>query len=94
MATGVHVELVSVTELHEVLEAASSQDPSQVQASSKRLKEMLEMFGTYDALHDIAGQRGIRLVVRQQAIIQFKNAALSHWKSRKLASNDHMFRNI
>jgi hypothetical protein len=67
------------------MSAASSQDPNQVQASSKRLKEMLEMFGTYDALHEIAAQRMVPLPIRQQAIIQFKNAALNHWRSRKLA---------
>ncbi|KAG6821587.1 hypothetical protein H0H93_000096 [Arthromyces matolae] len=81
--TGMNVEHVSPAELYQVLQAASSQDPSQLRSSSKRLKEMLDMFGTYDALHEIAGQRSLPLPIRQQAIIQFKNAALSHWKSRK-----------
>ncbi|KAG5648935.1 hypothetical protein DXG03_000284 [Asterophora parasitica] len=92
MATGVNVEHVSPTELYEVMTAASSQNPSQVQASSKRLKEMLEMFGTYNALHEIAGQRTVPLVVRQQAIIQFKNAALNHWRSRKVLNDEHRVR--
>ncbi|KAG6880368.1 hypothetical protein C0992_007779 [Termitomyces sp. T32_za158] len=83
MAIGVNVEHVSPTELYEVLNAASSQDPSQLKASHERLKQMLDMFGTYDALHEIAGQRSVPLAIRQQAIIQFKNAALAHWKSRK-----------
>jgi CAS/CSE protein involved in chromosome segregation len=84
-ALGVIVENVSPTELYEVVSLASSQDPTRVQASSKRLKEMLEMFGTYDGLHEIAAQKTVPLPVRQQSIIQFKNAALTHWRSRKLA---------
>lgn len=85
MATGVKVENVSPGELYEVMTAAASQDPTQVQASSKRLKQMLDMFGTFDALHEIAAQRTVPLAVRQQSIIQFKNAALNHWRSRKSA---------
>jgi hypothetical protein len=83
-ALGVIVENVSPVELYEVMSGASSQDPTQVQTSSKRLKEMLEMFGTFDGLHEIAAQRTVPLPVRQQSIIQFKNAALNHWRSRKL----------
>jgi hypothetical protein len=86
MAAGVKVENVSPEELYEVMVAASSQDPAQLQASSKRLKQMLDMFGTFDALHEIAAQRTtVPVAVRQQSIIQFKNAALHHWKSRKSA---------
>ncbi|KAG6903497.1 hypothetical protein C0995_005520 [Termitomyces sp. Mi166 len=92
MAMGVNVEHVSPTELYEVLNAASSQDPSQLKASHERLKQMLDMFGTYDALHEIAGQRTVPLAIRQQAIIQFKNAALAHWKSRKLLNDEHRIR--
>ncbi|KAG6830842.1 hypothetical protein H0H92_014494 [Tricholoma furcatifolium] len=92
LATGVNVENVNPQELFDVLNAASSQDPSQLQPSSKRLKEMLDMFGTYDALSDIATQRSCSLAVRQQAIIQFKNSALSHWRSRKLLNDEHRTR--
>ncbi|RDB22808.1 Importin-11 [Hypsizygus marmoreus] len=92
MATGLTVEHVSPTELYDVMAAASSQDPTQVQASSKRLKQMLDMFGTFDALHEIAAQRAVPLVVRQQSIIQFKNAALNHWKSRKVLSDEQRIR--
>lgn len=53
---------------------------------------MLDMFGTYDALHEIAAQRTVPLPVRQQAIIQFKNAAVSHWKSRKVLNDEHRIR--
>lgn len=86
MATGQNVEHVSPTELYDVMMAASSQDPRQVKASSTRLKQMLDMFGTFDALYEIAAQRNVPLVVRQQSIIQFKNAALNHWRSRKSAA--------
>ncbi|KAG6911227.1 hypothetical protein DXG01_003094 [Tephrocybe rancida] len=92
MATGVNVEHVSRQELYDVMTAASSQDPSQMQASSKRLKQMLDMFGTYDALHEIATQRSFPLAIRQQALIQFKNAALGHWKSRKVLNDEHRVR--
>jgi hypothetical protein len=81
--TGPQVEHVSPEELFQVLSAASSQDPAMVQASSSRLKQMLEMFGSYDALHEIAATKNAPIAVRQQAIIQFKNSALVHWKSRK-----------
>lgn len=83
LAMGVQVETVSPAELYEVITSACSSDQARVVASGKRLKEMLEMFGTFDALHDIASQRNQPLPIRQQAIIQFKLAALSHWKSRK-----------
>lgn len=85
IAAGVYVERVSPTELYNVMVAASSQDPSQIQASSARLKQMLDMIGTFDALHEIAAQKTVPLAIRQQSIIQFKNAALNHWRSRKSA---------
>ncbi|KAJ3517980.1 hypothetical protein NLJ89_g157 [Agrocybe chaxingu] len=50
---------------------------------------MLDMFGAYDALQDIASQRSLPSAVRQQAIIQFKNAVVGHWRSRKLLSDEH-----
>lgn len=84
-ALGVTVETVNPAELYEVMTGASSQDPIRVQNCSKRFKEMLDMFGTYDALHEIAAQRTVALPIRKQAIIQFKNAALNHWRARKSA---------
>ena len=83
MASGVQVEHVSPAELYNVMTATVSQDPAQLRASSDRLKQMLNMFGTYDGLHEIAAQRDLPLPVRQQSIIQFKNAAVNHWRSRK-----------
>ncbi|KAF8663451.1 hypothetical protein AX16_001021 [Volvariella volvacea WC 439] len=88
-STGVTVETVNLSELYDVLAAASSQDPSKLEASSKRIKQMFDMFGTYNALHEIAAQRNVPLAIRQQAIIQFKNAALGHWRSRKVLSDEH-----
>jgi hypothetical protein len=74
---------VSPAELYAVITGATSQDYEQVQTSSTRLKELLDLFGTFDGLSEIAAQRSLPLQVRQQAIIQFKNAALNHWRSRK-----------
>ncbi|EGN93009.1 hypothetical protein SERLA73DRAFT_116383 [Serpula lacrymans var. lacrymans S7.3] len=85
-------EGVSKEELYDVISGASSQNPAQVQASSKRLKELLDRFGTYDLLHEIAAEKSVPLHVRQQSIIQFKNAALDHWRSRKLLSEEHRIR--
>lgn len=83
LVSGVVVQTASADEVYQVMTGAASQDPAVFQASSTRLKEMLDMFGTYDALHEIAAQRAVPLQIRQQSIIQFKNAALSHWRSRK-----------
>ncbi|KAI0347520.1 ARM repeat-containing protein [Trametopsis cervina] len=86
-------ENVSPEELYNVISAATSQDPGQIKASSDRLKQMLEMAGTFDALSEIAAQRNLPLQVRQQSIIQLKNSSLGHWKSRKLI-NDQQRANI
>jgi hypothetical protein len=82
-AIGVQLASVSPAELYQVIVGASSQDFNQVQASTQRLKQLLDMLGAYDALHEIAARRDIPLPVRQQAIIQFKNAVLNHWRSRR-----------
>ncbi|KAJ7094628.1 armadillo-type protein [Mycena belliarum] len=92
LASGVVVQTVSADEVYQVMAGAASQDPALLQASSARLKEMLDMFGTYDALHEIAAQRAVPLYIRQMSIIQFKNAALHHWRSRKALSDDHRVR--
>ncbi|KAJ6598916.1 armadillo-type protein [Mycena vulgaris] len=89
LASGVVVQTVSADEVYRVMAGAASQDPALLQASSARLKEMLDMFGTYDALHEIAAQRAVPLQIRQMSIIQFKNAALTHWRSRKVLSDEH-----
>lgn len=87
VATSAQNNVVDRQELLEILYAASSQIPSQVQASTERLKSLLDSVGTYDALHEIAAEKSLPLPVRQQSIIQFKNSALSHWRSRKYAGS-------
>ncbi|KAH7887621.1 ARM repeat-containing protein [Phlebopus sp. FC_14] len=83
------VTVVDQQELLEIVYAASSQIPAQVQASTERLKTLLDNVGTYDGLHDIAARKSLPLHVRQQSIIQFKNSALTHWRSRKLLSDEY-----
>ncbi|PCH41237.1 ARM repeat-containing protein [Wolfiporia cocos MD-104 SS10] len=82
----------SPDELYNVICAAASQDPAQVQASANRLKEIIQIPGVFDTLHEIAAQKTLPLPVRQQSIIQFKNAALGHWKSRKFSPEDYKAR--
>ncbi|KAI0650678.1 ARM repeat-containing protein [Trametes meyenii] len=83
---------VSPEELFNVVCAAASQNPAQVQASTTRLKELLDIPGAYDLLQEIAATRTVALEVRQQSIIQFKNAATGHWRSRKLFPPEHKAR--
>ncbi|KAF9226602.1 ARM repeat-containing protein [Gyrodon lividus] len=81
--------VVDQDELLQIVTFASSQIPAQVQASTERLKVLLDTHaGTYNGLHRIAADYSQSLHVRQQSIIQFKNAALAHWRSRKLLSED------
>ncbi|KJA30164.1 hypothetical protein HYPSUDRAFT_125792 [Hypholoma sublateritium FD-334 SS-4] len=89
---GVQSQIVSPEELYQVIVGATSQDVKQIQASSQRLKEMLDMFGAYDALQEIATQITLPLSIRQQAIIQFKNVVVHHWRSKKLLSDEHRTR--
>ena len=81
------VPSVNPTELLQVISDASAQDPQRVQLAATRLKELFQFYGTFEGLQEIAAQRELPLAVRQQAIIQFKNSALSHWKSRKHVSS-------
>jgi hypothetical protein len=80
---GVQMQTVSPAELYDAIVAASSQDFTQVQASSQRLKQLVDTFGAYDTLQEIAARRDINLAVRKQAIIQFKNVVINHWRSKK-----------
>jgi hypothetical protein len=83
LARGVVVQTANRQDVYQVVVDASSQDPSLVQSASTRLKQMLDMLGTFDALQEIAVDRTLPTPVRQQAIIQFKNGALAHWRSKK-----------
>ncbi|KAI5123421.1 hypothetical protein M0805_006126 [Coniferiporia weirii] len=82
-------ELVSPEELFHTVSGAASQDPTLVSASASRLKQMLDMPGSFECLSAIACQRSVPLGVRQQSIIQLKNAALNHWKTRRLVLDEH-----
>lgn len=76
---------VNPEELYNVICAAVSQDPAQIKASADRLKQLLEMVGTFDTLSEIAATRTLPLQVRQQSIIQLKNSSHGHWRSRRCA---------
>lgn len=89
---GSATKVVDPQELYQVITQASSQNPAEVHASSKRVEELLDYFGTFDGLHEIAATRSVPLPVRKQSIIQFKNKALNHWRSRKLLSDEQRVR--
>jgi hypothetical protein len=72
-------------EIFQVVSNAASQDPQLVTSSTKRLKELLLLPGTFEFLSQITVQRSLPLPMRQQSIIQLKNAALPHWKARRFA---------
>ena len=61
---------------------ATSQDPTVVKASTDQLKLILERPGTLDFLQEIAAQKTVPVVVRQQSIIQVKNNT-KHWKAKR-----------
>ena len=77
------VQTASPEELYNVIVGATSQDPAVMSASAERLKAMLEMLGTYDGLSAIAAQKAFPIGVRQQSIIQLKNAVVPRWKQRR-----------
>lgn len=85
-------KVVDPQELYQVITQASSQNPAEVHTSSKRVEELLDYFGTFDGLHEIAATRSVPLPVRKQSIIQFKNRALNNWRSRKLLSDEQRVR--
>lgn len=81
--SGRAIEPVSPGELYNVVAGAASQDPRMVVASATRLKEMLDMYGTFEGLSEISARRDVPLSIRQQSIIQFKNSALGVWRNRR-----------
>ena len=83
--TGAPLPEASPAEVLQVITSATSQDPAKMKTSSERLKELLDMTGTYDALSEISVSQNVPLPVRQQAIIQLKNNVTNFWRSRKLA---------
>jgi hypothetical protein len=82
--TATSLPAVDPQEVYNTIVGAASQDPARIKASTEHLQALYDnYFGTYNTLHEIASQPSIELVVRQQCIIQFKNKALTYWKSRK-----------
>lgn len=78
------MDFVNDDELLQTVTLAASQIPEQLKLSTARLKVLLDTQpGTYNALQRIAADSSQPLQVRQQCIIQLKNAVLSHWRSRK-----------
>jgi len=88
MSRATTAEIFSPEELYNVVCGAASQEPVQVQLAATRLKEIIQIPGAYDTLNEIAAQKTLPLAVRQQSIIQFKNTALNHWKSRKYLTDE------
>ncbi|KIK67986.1 hypothetical protein GYMLUDRAFT_36796 [Collybiopsis luxurians FD-317 M1] len=90
LAQGIQTQQVSPQELFQVIsDATSQQHPHLLQASAERLKDLFQQPGVYDALHVIAADKSLPLLIRTQASIQFKNEALKNWKSRKLQSDQN-----
>jgi len=67
-----------------VLQLLSSQDPQVFKNAEEQLKQFGEQPGTWDLVHHHASQKNLPLNLRKQALIQFKNVAISRWRSRKL----------
>ena len=72
----------TLEEVFTVVTGATSQDPALLKASTDQLKLILERPGTLDFLHEIAAQKAVPPVVRQQSIIQVKNN-LKYWKAKR-----------
>ena len=72
----------TLEEVFAIVTGATSQDPAVLKASTDHLKQILERPGTLDFLQEIAAQKTVPLVVRQQSIIQVKNN-LKNWKAKR-----------
>lgn len=72
----------TLEEVFAIVTGATSQDPSVLKASTDQLKQILERPGTLDFLQEIAAQKTVSVVVRQQSIIQVKNY-MKHWKAKR-----------
>lgn len=74
---------MDVQELHQIVAASASQDPSVMMAASTRLKDALKIPGTLNELHTIAANRDIPLPIRQLCMLQCKNEMPTQWRQRK-----------
>jgi len=72
----------TLEEVFAIVTAATSQDPVVLKASADQLKQILERPGTLDFLQEIAAQKTVPVVVRQQSIIQIKNY-VKHWRAKR-----------
>jgi hypothetical protein len=70
-------------EIFQALQDATSQDPARLQQSAQKLKDLEERLGTWDVIHQVASQTDLPLNLRQMAMLQFKNGAVTRWKSRR-----------
>jgi hypothetical protein len=66
-----------------VLQELSSQNPVNFNSAEEKLKEFGERLGTWDTVHQLANDDSLPIDLRKQALIQFKNCAVSRWRSRK-----------
>ena len=72
MSSKINLPDASPEEVFQVVCDAASQDPAKIKSSTDRLKQLLDMAGTFEALSAIAGETTLPLPVRQQSIIQLK----------------------
>jgi hypothetical protein len=70
-------------EIIQLLQDASSQDPSKINLLTDAFQRLEDRPGSFDIVHQIAAQKDMPLPVRQMAIIQFKNIVQGKWRSRK-----------
>jgi hypothetical protein len=72
----------TLEEVFAIVTGATSQDPAVLKPSTDQLRQILERPGTLDFLQEIAAQKTVPVVVRQQSIIQVKNN-MKHWKAKR-----------
>jgi hypothetical protein len=72
----------SAADVYQVLSDAASQDPARVQAGLQGVQTLQKQPGAFAEFQNVAATRTVDPNIRRQAIIQFKNGVLSHWRSR------------
>lgn len=72
----------TLEEVFAIVTGATSQDPAVLKVSTDQLKHILERPGTLDFLQEIAAQKTVPVIVRQQSIIQVKNN-MKYWKAKR-----------
>lgn len=69
-------------QIYPALEAASSQDPALAQQGLSVLQALQNQPGAFTEMLSVAANRSAPLNTRRIAIIQFKNVAITNWRSR------------